>query len=284
MTPLFFGSAINNFGVDLLLHHFVNFAPCPQPRPAIHNGLKPEDDKFSAIVFKMQANMDPQHRDCLAFLRICSGKYEPGVMVKSYKTDKELKLASAFNLFGRDRVIIDLAYAGDVIGIVDTSKKLTIGDTLSEVEGVQYEEIPRFLPERFAALEKIDPLKRKQLQKGIEQLSQEGVIQALRDSKFAYTSFVVGVVGDLQFDVFKHRMATEYNVEVHYSKLPYVASRWVIDKNNDLKDFDRSDSTIVKDLNDNTLILFGSAWALKYIQETYKNVEFLTEEPRRIDS
>jgi len=225
-TPVFFGSAMNNFGVETFLQEFLELGPPPLPRIAGGQEIDPYDPQFRAFVFKIQANMDRAHRDRLAFMRIVSGRFTRGMRVLHVREDREIKLSSPQQLMAQERVTIDEAYAGDVIGVIDPGV-FQIGDTLTEGDRRGFEGIPRFSPEHFARLRLKDPLKRKQLAAGLMQLAQEGTVQVFHRVGMADTDAYLGAVGQLQFEVFKHRMASEYRVEVVLDFLPYKVCRWV---------------------------------------------------------
>ena len=286
LTPVFFGSAANNFGVERFLNRFIELAPMPAPRLDSHKTVNAEVDpitpKFTAFVFKIQANMDPSHRDRVAFIRVCSGKFERNMMVKHARLDKDIKLAMPVSFFGQERVVVEEAWPGDVIGLVDTSSTLRIGDTLTAIKGLEYSGVPSFSPEYFAGVIILDPMKRKQLQKGLEQLSEEGVVQIYRQRGFGDKDPVLGAVGALQFEVLQHRLRTEYAVEVRIEKLPYAHARWVVGENLDPDFFERrEDSRCLLDRDDLPVLLFRSDWALRWATENYKNLQFLTTAPRK---
>ncbi len=273
LSPVFFGSAMNNFGVELFLKHFIAIAPAPTPRLALGAALKPADPEFSAIIFKIQANMDPMHRDCLVFIRICSGKYTKGMRVFQARNGEEIRINNAFNLFGRERVVVEEAFAGDVIGVIDTNNSFRIGDTLSEIKGIEYETIPRFAPENFARVSGKDPSKRKQLNKGVEQLAAEGVIQVLHPISQYEVGFLIAVVGVLQFEVFVHRMRSEYGIEVVMDSLPYAVSRWLSGGDEELKSFSSHDSLLVKDSDGKMMMLFRDEWSIRWLQKQCPSVK-----------
>ena len=286
LTPVFFGSAMNNFGIERFLARFIELAPAPAARVAI--GIKgaegseipPTTPKFSAFIFKIQANMDPAHRDRVAFIRICSGKFERNMSVKHSRLDKDIKLAMPVSFFGQDRVVVEEAWPGDVIGLVDTSSSLRIGDTISQIKGLEYQGVPSFSPEHFCQVVIKDPMKRKQLQKGLEQLSEEGVVQIYRQRGFGDRDPILGAVGALQFEVLQHRLQAEYSVEVRIEKLPYTQARWVVGTNLDPEIFERrEDSRCLLDRDDNPVLLFKSEWGLRWATENYKQLQFLMTAP-----
>jgi peptide chain release factor 3 len=284
LTPVFFGSAANNFGVERFLNRFIELAPIPAPRKDASKIDQPEiqpiTPKFSAFVFKIQANMDPAHRDRVAFIRICSGKFERNMMVRHSRLEKDIKLAMPVSFFGQERVVVEEAWPGDVIGLVDTSGTLRIGDTLSEIKGLEYSGVPSFSPEHFASVVILDPMKRKQLQKGLEQLSEEGVVQIYRQRGLGDKDPILGAVGALQFEVLQHRLKTEYSVDVRIEKLPYAHARWVQGEGFDSDFFERrEDSRCLLDRDELPVLLFKSDWALRWATDNYKQLQFLTSAP-----
>ncbi|HEX4925713.1 MAG TPA: peptide chain release factor 3 [Bdellovibrionales bacterium] len=274
LTPVFFGSAMNNFGIEVFLNEFIKLAPPPGARKAKDKTLEPEDKKFSAIVFKVQANMDPMHRDCLAFMRVCSGEYEKGIRAYCPRKEGEVRLNNAVHIFGRDRVTIENAKAGDIIGVVDTTNSLRIGDTLTQDPAVEYQRIPRFAPEHFVRVSPVDPTKRKQFRKGVEQLSDEGVVQILVPPGNVDSSVMIGAVGQLQFEVFEHRMNTEYSTPVRMEKLPYIMAKWVTSGAEQIKSARKSETMYVEDRNGSPIVLFGTQWAFKFLKEDYPDAGF----------
>lgn len=285
LTPVFFGSAANNFGVERFLNRFIELAPMPAPRRDSQKDqaeIPPVTPKFTAFIFKIQANMDPSHRDRVAFIRICSGRFERNMIVKHARLEKDIKLAMPVSFFGQERVVVEEAWPGDVIGLVDTSGTLRIGDTLTVIKGLEYSGVPSFSPEHFAGVLILDPMKRKQLQKGLEQLSEEGVVQIYRQRGLGDKDPVLGAVGALQFEVLQHRLKTEYAVDVRIDKLPYVHARWVQGEGLDPDFFERrEDSRCLLDRDDQPVLLFKSDWALRWATENYKNLQFLTTAPSK---
>jgi peptide chain release factor 3 len=223
-TPVFFGSAVNNFGVQLLLDFFVEHAPPPQPRQTTSRVVAPQEAQLTGFVFKIQANMDPQHRDRVAFLRICSGTFRAGMKALQSRTGKELKLANALTFMASDREIVDTAYPGDVIGIHNHGT-ISIGDSFTEGEALSFTGIPNFAPELFRRARLRDPLKLKQLQKGLAQLSEEGATQFFRP--LMSNDLILGAVGTLQFDVVAYRLKDEYGVDAAFEPVQVTTARWV---------------------------------------------------------
>ncbi len=282
LTPVFFGSAMNNFGVERFLTRFIELAPIPAPRISHEKEVPPTDPKFSAFVFKIQANMDPAHRDRVAFIRICSGHFERNMIVRHSRLEKDIKLSMPVSFFGQERVVVEEAWPGDVIGMVDTTGSLRIGDTISEKKGIEYKGVPSFSPEHFSSVVILDPMKRKQLQKGLDQLAEEGVVQIYRQRGFGDRDPVLGAVGSLQFEVLQHRLKAEYSVDVRIEKLPYTHARWVAGSGLDPELFERrEDSRCLLDRDDNPVVLFKSEWAMRWAIDNQKNLQFLTTAPAK---
>ncbi|MEO5596765.1 MAG: peptide chain release factor 3 [Lysobacteraceae bacterium] len=223
-TPVFFGSAVNNFGVQLLLDFFVEHAPSPVPRATTTREVKPEEEAFTGFVFKIQANMDPMHRDRVAFLRVCSGRFDAAMKALHVRAGKEVKLANALTFMASDREIVETAYPGDVIGLHNHGT-ISIGDTFTVGEKLSYTGIPNFAPELFRRARLRDPLKLKQLQKGLAQLSEEGATQFFRP--LMSNDLILGAVGTLQFDVVAYRLKDEYGVDSSFEPIGVVTARWV---------------------------------------------------------
>ena len=280
LSPVFFGSALTNFGVEPFLKKFLQMTPPPTARTADIGVIDPFDPHFSAFVFKIQANMNKAHRDRVAFMRICSGKFERGMEAYHVQEGKNIKLATGTQLMAQDRAIVDEAYAGDIIGLFDPGI-FSIGDTLcTGKKKVEFAGIPTFSPEHFARIEQKDTMKRKQFVKGMEQIAQEGAIQIFREVGGGMEEVVVGVVGVLQLEVLEYRLNTEYNVEIRMQQLPFEQLRWI---QNDpdtyvLRDLDlTSDTKAVEDMKGNRLLLFTSDWAIRWAEthnETLKLSEF----------
>ena len=267
LSPVFFGSALTNFGVETFLKHFLKMTTSPLPRKSDHGVIDPVKEDFSAFVFKIQANMNKAHRDRIAFMRICSGKFDAGMEVFHVQGGKKMRLSQPQQMMASDRHIVDEAYAGDIIGVFDPGI-FSIGDTICMPgKKFAYEGIPTFAPEHFARVRQLDTMKRKQFVKGISQIAQEGAIQIFQEYKGGMEEIIVGVVGVLQFEVLEYRLKNEYNVEIIRENLPYEHVRWV---ENDEEDFDvkrlqlTSDTKIVEDLKGNTLLLFTSPWNITY--------------------
>ena len=264
LTPVFFGSALQNFGVEDFLTYFLKMSTTPLPRKADCGLIDPSEPDFSAFVFKIQANMNKAHRDRIAFMRICSGRYEAGMEVRHIQGGRNIRLMQPQQMMASERKILSECYAGDIIGVFDPGI-FAIGDTIS-VPGKEfkYEGIPTFAPEHFARVRQLDTMKRKQFVKGITQIALEGAIQIFQEPAGGMEEIIVGVVGVLQFDVLKHRLESEYNVEIRLETLPYEHIRWV---DGDTTDFARltgtSDMKKVMDFKGNPLLLFVNAWSVK---------------------
>ncbi|HTX60066.1 MAG TPA: peptide chain release factor 3, partial [Verrucomicrobiae bacterium] len=227
VSPVFFGSAVTNFGVQLFLDNFVGMAPAPGPVPAAQGGpVNPADERFCGFVFKVQANMDPRHRDRIAFVRVCSGKFERDMVVRNARSGKEVRLSRAMRLFADERESLEAAYAGDVVGLANPGV-FAIGDSVYDGERVEFPAIPAFAPEHFAAVRSIDSAGYKSFGKGISQLREEGAVQVFYPYGSPRTEPVVAVVGELQFEVAKYRLESEYNVKTHFTVLPYALARHV---------------------------------------------------------
>ncbi len=224
-SPVFFGSAINNFGIEELLDYFVEIAPPPQPHETRQRVVEPEEEKFTGFVFKIQANMDPQHRDRVAFLRVCSGTYEKGMKARQVRIGKDVKLANAITFMASEREHVETAYPGDIIGLHNHGT-IQIGDTFTQGEDLKFTGIPNFAPELFRRVRLRDPMKNKALQKGLDQLSEEGASQVFRPLN--NNDIIVGAVGVLQFDVVAFRLKEEYNVECSFEPVNVNTARWVI--------------------------------------------------------
>lgn len=224
LTPVFFGSALNNFGVKELLDAFAQYAPEPSISKTLTREVRPSEPSFSGFVFKIQANMDPQHRDRIAFLRICSGKYEPGIRVRQVRMNKEIQIRQALTFMAGEREAAELALPGDILGLHNHGT-IQIGDSFTQGENLKFIGIPYFAPELFQAVRPKDPLKMKALLKGLTELSEEGATQVFRPLKD--NRIILGAVGTLQFDVVAHRLKHEYNVECVYDTIPVSTARWV---------------------------------------------------------
>ena len=273
-TPVFFGSAVNNFGVQLLLDFFVGRAPSPRPRETTTREVAPTEDRLTGFVFKIQANMDPQHRDRVAFMRICSGKFTAGMKAHHVRSGKDLKLANALTFMASDREIAESAYSGDVIGIHNHGT-ISIGDTFTEGEKLSFTGIPNFAPELFRRARLRDPLKLKQLQKGLAQLSEEGATQFFRP--LMSNDLILGAVGVLQFDVVAYRLKDEYGVDAIFEQVNVATARWIrCDNERKLEEFrDKNAMNLAIDAAGQLVYLAPTRINLQLAQERAPDVEFL---------
>ena len=267
LTPVFFGSALVDFGVTEFLHHFLEMSPAPQPRNTSKGPVHPEDPNFSGYIFKIQANMNPAHRDRLAFLRVCSGTFERGMTATLSRTGKPVKLTQSIQLMANERNQADVAVAGDVIGIYDTGT-YQIGDTLTTApDPFLFDPLPTFPPELFALVQPKDTMKAKQFHKGVKQLAQEGAIQVYHN---IYKEVILGAVGQLQFEVFQYRLENEYNAPLRMTHLDYTLARWIQKEQEDkIKACLDSRSMLVYDRFERPLILFANLFTLRYFQERF---------------
>ena len=274
LSPVFFGSALTNFGVETFLKHFLKMTTSPLPRLSNEGEINPFEEKFSAFVFKIQANMNKAHRDRIAFMRICSGEFEAGMEVNHVQGGRKVKLSQPQQLMASERKIIEKAYAGDIIGVFDPGI-FSIGDTLClSSKKFEYEGIPTFAPEHFARVRQLDTMKRKQFIKGINQIAQEGAIQIFQEFNTGMEEIIVGVVGVLQFDVLKFRLESEYNVEIRLEPLPYEYIRWI--GNPTEVNIDRlvgtSDMKKIMDLKGRPLLLFINEWSVGMVLDRNKGL------------
>jgi peptide chain release factor 3 len=272
-TPVFFGSAINNFGVKELLDAFVELAPAPGPRQTVSRAVAPEEEMFSGFVFKIQANMDPMHRDRIAFLRICSGKFTRGMKVRHHRIGKEVTLSNATIFMAQDRTNVEEAWPGDIIGLHNHGT-IKIGDTFSDKEPLKYTGIPNFAPEHFRRVRLKNPLKAKQLEKGLLQLAEEGAVQVFRP--LMGSDYILGAVGVLQFDVIIARLKDEYGVDALYEGIDYATARWVTAEDRKvMAEFEKKNqSALAHDAEGNLAFLASSEWRLGHTIEQWPNVTF----------
>ena len=263
LTPVCFGSALTNFGVEIFLKQFLRMTTPPLPRKADVGMIYPTEKEFSAFVFKIQANMNKAHRDRIAFMRICSGKFEADMEVRHMQGNKVMRLSQPQQIMASERKILDEAFAGDIIGVFDPGI-FSIGDTICmPADKIIFEGIPTFAPEHFARVRQVDTMKRKQFMKGINQIAQEGAIQIFQEYNTGMEEIIVGVVGVLQFEVLKYRLLNEYNVEIILESLAYEHIRWIENKEIDLiKLVGTSDMKKIKDLKGNPLLLFINQWSI----------------------
>jgi len=272
-SPVFFGSGINNFGVQEVLQALIDWAPAPQPRDGGARLVEPAESAFSGFVFKIQANMDPKHRDRIAFLRICSGRYVPAMKARHLRTGRDIKLGNALTFMANERVASEGAVAGDIIGIYNHGQ-LQIGDTLSEGEQLVFRGIPYFAPELFRAARPRDPMKSKQLQKGLQELGEEGAIQVITARQGAQT--LLGAVGRLQFEIVAHRLSAEYNVDAVYDNVDIYTARWLTYPDEATrKKFEKDEAmALARDVDDNPVFLSSNKYNLKLTIERWPTIGF----------
>ena len=274
LSPVFFGSALTNFGVEPFLEEFLRMTTAPLPRVSDQGEVDVFSPDFSAFVFKIQANMNKAHRDRIAFMRICSGKFEKGMDVYHVQAGKKIQLAQPQQIMAQDRAIIDEAYAGDIIGVFDPGI-FSIGDTVCTPGfDCKYSGIPTFAPEVFCRIRQKDTMKRKQFIKGMEQIAQEGAIQIFQEPYSGMEEVIVGVVGTLQLDVLEYRLKNEYRVDIVMESLPYQYLRWI--ENEDIQPDElkiTSDSKIVQDYRGRYLLLFTSMWNLNWALDKNENLQ-----------
>ena len=269
LTPVFFGSALTNFGVETFLQHFLDMTTSPLPRNSSVGLIDPFKEDFSAFVFKIQANMNKAHRDRIAFMRICSGKFTAGMEANHVQGGKKIRLSQPQQMMAQERHIVEEAYAGDIIGVFDPGI-FSIGDTIcTSNKKFQFDGIPTFAPEHFARVRQIDTMKLKQFIKGISQIAQEGAIQIFQEYNTGMEEIIVGVVGVLQFEVLEYRLKNEYNVDIKLEPLPYEHIRWI--ENPEEVDVNRivgtSDMKKIKDLKGNPLLVFANSWSVNMVLE-----------------
>jgi peptide chain release factor 3 len=272
-TPVFFGSAINNFGVQEILQALVGWAPPPQPRDATGRVVEPAEKPFTGFVFKIQANMDPRHRDRIAFFRVCSGRYQPAIRVRHLRTGRDMKLGNALTFMANERVASEDAVAGDIIGIHNHGQ-LQIGDTLTEGEALAFRGIPYFAPELFRVARPRDPFKAKPLSKGLQELGEEGAIQVFAS---AHTNtMLLGAVGPLQFEIVAQRLASEYNVDAIYETANIATARWLTFPDETVRrNFEREQAAaLASDVDGNPVFLATNKYNLQVTMERWPRVGF----------
>ncbi len=284
ITPVFFGSALTNFGVEPFLETFGDMAPLPTGRPAKTGHVPPSHPAFTGFIFKIQANMDRNHRDRIAFLRVVSGRFERGMNAYHVRAGRRMRLGNAMMFFANEREQVDEAWAGDIVGLYDTGN-FAIGDTLTAGEELEFEGIPSFCPELFMSVRAPNPMKRKQLDKGLQQLSEEGAIQILYQPDLGQREPVLAAVGRLQFEIVKERLDSEYNCEVRFDSLPFAAARWITAKDGtvpeDVARFNRAGiSAVYRDKHGLPIVLFRDDWTAKYAVRNYEDTLFLQAAPR----
>ena len=272
-APVFFGSAINNFGVRELLDTFIRISPEPRSRTTTTRLVEVGEDKFSGFIFKIHANLDPKHRDRIAFLRVCSGKFERNKFYHHVRLDKDVRFSNPYSFLARDKDVIEEAYPGDVVGLFDTGN-FKIGDTLTEGEDYYYTGIPSFSPEIFKEVINKDPMKTKQLEKGLNQLTDEGVAQLF--TQHNGNRKIIGCVGDLQFEVIQYRLLQEYGASVQFNSLPFYKACWLTSENKvKLDEFTRfKTGNIVTDKDNHLVYLAQSEWFLNTEMSNNPEIQF----------
>jgi peptide chain release factor 3 len=272
-TPVLFGSALNDFGVQEVLDTLVEHAPPPGSRAANERVVEPTEPKFSGVVFKIQANMDPAHRDRVVFVRVCSGRFERGMRLRIQRTGKEIRPNNVVSFLSQRRELLEEAYAGDIIGI-PTHGGIQLGDTLTEGEDLQFTGLPFFAPEIFHVVEVVNPLKTKQLRTGLLQLGEEGAIQVFRPLR--NTMMLLGAIGSLQFDVAAHRLQHEYGVEARMSPAPYTCARWI--SADDPVAFDKfveaNTGRLARDAADALAVLTNTTFEMKVVEDRFPGIRF----------
>jgi peptide chain release factor 3 len=273
LAPLFFGSALNNFGVLELLETFLEIAPCPGKLETIDRIIEPEEEHLTGFVFKIHANLDPNHRDRIAFLRICSGKFERNKFYFHTRLEKKIRFSSPASFMANSKSIVEEAYPGDVVGLYD-SGNFKIGDTLTEGELLHFKGVPSFSPEILKEVINLDPMKAKQLEKGVWQMTDEGVAQLFIQQPG--NRKIIGTVGELQYEVIKFRLEHEYGAKCNFMQLPYVKACWITtDNKKELDEFlKRKASVVVFDKENNPVFLAESEWMLKLARENFPSITF----------
>jgi peptide chain release factor 3 len=276
ISPVTFGSAKQNFGVDTFLNFFTQFAPGPQARKTKSGvEMSPLEDNFSGFVFKIQANMDRRHRDRIAFIRICSGQFERGMKIKHSRLDKEIRLSYSNQFVAADKETVDEAFAGDIIGVSDTGN-FAIGDSVSGNQKLQFEDIPKFAPELFARMSVGDAMRRKKMHEALQHLAEEGAIQLFIEPHIGTQDPIIGVVGELQFEVLVHRLQDEYNLEVKLNRLPFTVARWPRGADGKAIEELKGGFTIYRDMIEQPVILLNQEWDLNWAKKENPDVDFAT--------
>lgn len=276
ISPVTFGSAKQNFGVDTFLNFFTQFAPGPKARETKQGqAIDPVTPQFTGFVFKIQANMDRRHRDRIAFIRICSGKFERGMKVNHSRLTRELRLSYSSQFVAADKETVDVAYAGDIVGVGDTGN-FAIGDCVSSAGKVQFEDIPKFAPELFAKLSVRDALKRTKLQEALVHLSEEGAIQLFVDPVIGPQEYIIGAVGELQFEVLVHRLQDEYNLEVKLNRLSFSVARWPRSAQGEPVAQLKGNFNLFRDMIDQPVLLLNQEWDLNWAKKENPDIDFAT--------
>jgi peptide chain release factor 3 len=272
---VFFGSALTNFGLEPFLQALVDFAPCPQARDSDTGPVPPTDERFSGFVFKIQANMDPRHRDRVAFVRVCSGRFTKDMTLVNSRVGRSLRASRAYRFFGRDRETIEVAYAGDIIGLVNPGQ-FAIGDTLHAGPALRFPDLPRFPAEHFGRV-RLKDMRYKQFDEGLQQLEEEGLLQVFYGSA-GRREPLIGVVGALQYDVITSRLKGEYGVTVEIEPAAFAVARWMASAGASIPPLGGGSTTAV-DRHERRVLLFATEWELRYFERHHPNVALLAESP-----
>ncbi len=278
LTPVFFGSAMTNFGVEPFLERFIELAPSPRARQTPQRRVEPGDEAFSGFIFKIQANMDKAHRDRVAFLRVCSGRFARGMTVRHVRLGRDIRLSTSVQFLASERKQVEEAYAGDIVGLFDPGL-FAIGDTLCTGAPVEFEGVPQFSPELFARVVSVDAMKRKQQSKGLQQLTDEGAVQIFYDPHRGEQEPILGAVGRLQFDVITHRLLSEYRVEPRLERLDYAIARWIMGEAPLERLADSGIGMLVRDTHANPVILLKGEWELNWLKREFEGIELLERAP-----
>ena len=271
LTPVYFGCAINNFGVENFLGHFTEMAPAPGPLPTKEGEIAPDNDNFTAFVYKVQANMNPAHRDRMAFIRVAAGRFEKNMDVKHVRTSKKIKLSFPYRIFGQKREIIEEAWPGDIVGLVNPGI-FKVGDVLTNGKNIELPSFPRFAPELFVRVTLLDMTQNKGFRKGLQQLGEEGVVQVFRDPRRTTAAPVLAAVGQLQLEVFRDRMKAEYRCECNLQPLEFTCSRWI---GNELDNPDKYSFTLMYDESDRPVALFRNEWHMNQVAGSDQELKLL---------
>ena len=275
LTPVYFGCAINNFGLELFLSRFTELAPPPGPLQGVETDLPPDDPAFSAFIYKVQANMNPSHRDRMAFIRVATGKFEKNMTVKHMRTGKKIKLSFPYRLFGQKREIIEEAWPGDIVGLVNPGI-FRVGDVLTTGKDFKVKAFPRFAPELFARVHLLDMSQNKGFRKGLQQLGEEGVVSVLKNSPIGGGIPVLAAVGQLQLEVFRDRMKAEYSCDVRLDTLEYTCSRWV---DQEISNPESMGFPVYWDESDQPMALFRNEWHLNQVMSNEPDLKLLPHPP-----
>jgi peptide chain release factor 3 len=274
LAPVFFGSALNNFGVKELLDCFCEIAPCPRPTQALERQVNPGEEAFTGFIFKIHANMDPNHRSCIAFVKVCSGKFERNVYYKHVRLDQKMRFSAPTAFMAQKKEVVDEAFPGDIVGLPDSGGTFKIGDTLTSGENLHYKGLPSFSPEMFKYIENADPMKAKQLAKGIDQLMDEGVAQVFTNQFNGRK--IIGTVGQLQFEVIQYRLEHEYNAKCRWEPIRLYKACWIeSDDEEQMRDFKRRKMQYMAvDHEGRDVFLADSGYVLQMAQEDFPKIKF----------